>query len=55
VITGGVNWAIIPTVIFKAQYASRRLGSQDIDPATLQFTGHKQHENTFSAGISYIF
>jgi len=55
VITGGVNWSVIPSVIIKAQYASRRLGSQDIDPGTLQYTGHRQRENTFSMGVSYIF
>lgn len=54
-ITGGINWYIIPQVILKAQYSNRRLGSQNVNLATLAFTGEKQKENTFSTGISYIF
>ena len=54
-ITGGINWYIIPQVIFKAQYSNRRLGSQHVDPSTLIATGEKQKENTFSTGLSYIF
>ena len=54
-ITEGINWYIIPQVIFKAQYSNRKLGSQNVNPSTLAFTGVKQKENTFSTGISYIF
>jgi opacity protein-like surface antigen len=53
-ITGGFNWYIIPGVIFKMQYSDRRLGSQNVNPSTLAYTGHKQHERTFSTGISYV-
>lgn len=54
-ITGGINWYIIKQVIFKAQYSNRRLGSQNVNPSTLAFSGVKQKENTFSTGISYVF
>jgi hypothetical protein len=54
-ITGGINWYIIPQVVFKAQYSNRKLGSQNVNPSTLAFTGEKQKENTFSTGISFIF
>ena len=54
-ITEGVNWFILPGVIFKVQYSNRRLGSQNVNPTTLLYTGEKQKENTFSTGISYVF
>ena len=54
-VTGGINWYVIPNVMLKAQYSSRKLGSQNINPSTLQYTGERQFENTFSTGISYIF
>ncbi|OYU82002.1 MAG: hypothetical protein CFE23_01490 [Flavobacterium sp. BFFFF1] len=54
-ITGGINWYVIPQVIVKAQYSNRRLGSQNVNPSTLAFTGERQKENTFSTGISYVF
>lgn len=55
VFTGGINWFMHPQIVFKALYATRRLGSQNYDPATLQYTGKKQKENTFSLGIGFTF
>ncbi len=55
VITGGLNWFIAQEVILKAQYSSRRLGSQNYNLSTLEFTGKKQMENTFSVGIAFEF
>jgi hypothetical protein len=31
------------------------LGSENYNPSTLEFTGEKQHEKTFSAGIGFKF
>jgi hypothetical protein len=55
VITGGVNWFIIPHIVVKAQYSDRRLGSENYDQGTLEFTGKKQHERTFSVGLAFEF
>ncbi|WP_309641725.1 autotransporter outer membrane beta-barrel domain-containing protein [Flavobacterium sp.] len=55
VITGGFNWFISQEVIIKAQYSSRRLGSQNYDLSTLEYTGKKQMENTWSIGIGFEF
>ena len=55
VVTGGVNWFIIDDIVVKAQYADRRLGSENYNPNTLEYTGHKHHERTFSAGIGFEF
>lgn len=54
-ITGGVNWFVHPQIVIKAHYSDRRLGSENYNPSTLEFTGKKQHEKTFSAGIGFIF
>lgn len=54
VITGGINWFVHPNVILKAQYASRSLGSDNIDIITGLADG-KQMENIFSTGISFYF
>ncbi len=54
VITGGVNWFVFPQVILKAQYSSRKLGSDNVDIATGIVDG-KQKENIFSAGIGFTF
>lgn len=54
-ITGGFNWFVHPQIAIKAQYQNRRLGSENIDPGTLIYTGKKQQENTFSAGIGFTF
>ncbi len=54
-ITGGINWFVHPQIVVKAHYSDRKLGSENYDPATLQFTGEKQHEKTFSAGIGFKF
>ncbi|MDC8002236.1 porin [Aequorivita todarodis] len=54
-ITGGVNWFVHPQIVVKAHYSDRKLGSENYDPSTLQFTGNKQHEKTFSAGIGFTF
>jgi hypothetical protein len=55
VITGGFNWFVHPQIVIKAQYSNRTLGSENYNQATLQFTGKKQQENTFSAGIGFAF
>ena len=55
VITGGLNWFISQEIIVKAQYSNRRLGSQNYDLSTLQYTGEKQKENTFSVGLGFEF
>ncbi len=55
VITGGLNWVIAKEVTIKANYTNRTLGSQNYNLSTLQFTGKKQHENTFSLGIGFEF
>ena len=54
-ITGGVNWFVHPQIVLKAHYSDRRLGSENYNPSTLEFTGKKQHEKTFSAGIGFKF
>lgn len=54
-VTGGVNWFVHPQIVVKAHYSDRKLGSENYDPSTLQFTGKKQHEKTFSAGIGFTF
>jgi len=54
VITGGINWFVHPNVILKAQYASRTLGSDNVDIITGAIDG-KQMENIFSTGISFRF
>lgn len=54
-ITGGLNWFVHPQIVVKAHYSDRKLGSENYDPSTLQFTGSKQHEKTFSVGIGFTF
>lgn len=54
-ITGGLNWFVAQEIVVKAHYSNRKLGSQNYDLATLQFTGEKQVENTFSIGIGFEF
>lgn len=54
-ITGGLNWFVHPQIVVKAHYSDRKLGSENYDPSTLQYTGSKQHEKTFSAGIGFTF
>jgi len=54
-ITGGINWFVHPQIVVKAQYSDRRLGSENYDLSTLEFTGEKQHDKTFSAGIGFKF
>lgn len=54
-ITGGINWFVHPQIVVKAHYSDRRLGSQNYNQSTLEFTGEKQHEKTFSAGIGFKF
>lgn len=53
-ITGGFNWFIFPKVIWKIQYSSRTLGSDNVDITTNIING-KQMENTFSTGIGFNF
>lgn len=53
--TGGINWFVHPQIVIKAHYADRRLGSDNYNPSTLAFTGKKQHERTFSAGVGFTF
>lgn len=55
VITGGINWFVIPDIAVKAQYSDRALGSENFNPNTLEFTGKKQHERTFSVGLAFEF
>lgn len=55
VITGGLNWFVFPEIVVKAQYSDRRLGSENYDQASLQYTGEKQHEKTFSLGLGFEF
>ncbi|MFV0305650.1 MAG: autotransporter outer membrane beta-barrel domain-containing protein [Moheibacter sp.] len=54
VITAGLNWFIFPQVILKAQYSSRKLGSDNVNIATGEVDG-KQMENIFSTGIGFTF
>jgi hypothetical protein len=54
-ITGGVNWFVHPQIVIKAQYSDRRLGSENYDLSTLEYTGEKQHDRTFSTGIGFKF
>lgn len=54
-ITGGFNWFVHPQIVLKAHYSDRVLGSENYDQNTLQFTGKKQHERTFSTGIGFKF
>ncbi|AFL81070.1 hypothetical protein Aeqsu_1585 [Aequorivita sublithincola DSM 14238] len=54
-ITGGLNWFVHPQIVVKAHYSDRKLGSENYNPSSLQFTGEKQHEKTFSAGIGFVF
>lgn len=54
-ITGGLNWFIANEITIKAQYSNRRLGSKRYDLSTLEYTGGKQMENTFSVGIGFEF
>ncbi|WP_452229270.1 MULTISPECIES: autotransporter outer membrane beta-barrel domain-containing protein [unclassified Lacinutrix] len=55
VITGGMNWFVHPQIVVKAQYSDRELGSENYDLSTLEYTGEKQHDRTFSAGIGFKF
>lgn len=55
VITGGFNWFVFPEIAVKAQYSDRRLGSENYNQSTLQYTGEKQHERTFSLGLGFEF
>lgn len=54
-ITGGVNWFVHPQIVVKAQYSNRILGSENYDTTTLEYTGKKQQEKTFSTGIGFVF
>lgn len=54
-ITGGINWFVHPQIVIKAQYSDRRLGSENYDLSTLEYTGEKQHDRTFSTGIGFKF
>lgn len=54
-ITGGLNWFVHPQIVVKAHYSDRRLGSENYNQTTLEFTGKKQHEKTFSTGIGFYF
>ena len=54
-ITGGLNWFVHKNIVFKVHYSDRRLGSQNFDRNTLEYTGEKQHEKTFSTGIGFQF
>ena len=54
-ITGGVNWFVHPQIVIKANYSDRKLGSENYNPSTFEFSGKKQHEKTFSAGIGFKF
>ena len=54
-ITGGFNWFVHPQIVVKAHYSDRRLGSENFNPSTLELTGKKQHEKTFSTGIGFKF
>lgn len=54
-ITGGLNWFVAQEIIVKVHYASRRLGSLNYNRSTLEYTGGKQYENTFSLGLSFEF
>lgn len=54
-IMGGFNWFVHPQIVLKAHYQNRRLGSENFNPTTLVYTGKKQQENTFSAGIGFSF
>jgi hypothetical protein len=53
-ITGGINWFIHKGIIFKAQYANRTLGSKKLD-ANGVLTNNNEKENTFSAGVGFVF
>lgn len=53
--TGGINWFIHPQIILKAQYNHKKLGSMHNDPTTLEPTGKKQVDNTFSTGVGFRF
>lgn len=53
--TGGFNWMVHPNVVFKAHYQNKTLGSENIIPSTLEFTGKKQKDNTFSLGVGFNF
>lgn len=54
-ITGGINWFILPEIVFKANYSNRRLGSEHFDTETSLNAGRKQVENTFSLGLAFSF
>jgi hypothetical protein len=54
-LTMGINWFIHPQIVWKTQYSDRRLGSENYDPVTLNYTGKKQREKTFSTGIGFVF
>ena len=55
VITGGFNWFITDEINIKAAYANRKLGSLNYNLSTLEYTGNRQKENTFSLGIGFEF
>ncbi|WP_437397669.1 autotransporter outer membrane beta-barrel domain-containing protein [Flagellimonas lutimaris] len=54
-ITGGFNWFVHKNIVLKAHYVDRRLGSENYDRTTLEYTGKKQHERIFATGIGYKF
>lgn len=53
-LTAGFNWFILPQIILKAQYSTRRLGSDRVDIVTNDISG-KEMENTFSLGLGFKF
>ncbi len=53
--TGGINWFVHPQIVFKAQYVRRRLGSENYNQSTLEYTGKKQIDQSFSTGIGFKF
>ncbi|SFU28999.1 hypothetical protein SAMN05216480_101428 [Pustulibacterium marinum] len=54
-ITAGFNYYVYPKIVLKIQYGDRKLGSENYDQTTLVYTGHKQHDKTFSTGIGFKF
>ncbi|MGV8916152.1 MAG: autotransporter outer membrane beta-barrel domain-containing protein [Kaistella sp.] len=53
VFTAGLNYFLHPQIVIKAQYSTRTLGSENIDPVTVLPTGQNQKENTFSLGMAF--
>ena len=48
--SAGLNWFALPNLVVKADYANRRIGTQQV----FGYSGSYNRENEFSVGLAYI-